>query len=110
MSIPCENRVVCHSNNQATLKNIKKWFENDHSDYLDIESNDNSIWFNIDHDHGFPATMMQRMTKEVGNDEALQISVLTHDQGHEYIAHHQFKDCRWMRLYENMTNPLTERL
>ncbi len=112
MSILCNNQIVCTTENPETLSLIENWVVENISDFCDIEVNDDHtrLHFNLDHDHGFPAVMMQRMTNELPADNSLSISVLTHDQGHEYIVHHQFKDCRWVCLYENSANPIVERL
>lgn len=68
------------------------------------------IHFNMDHDYGFPAGVMKQMTSQVPSDDTLYISVLTHDHSQEYIAHHEFKQCKWHCCYENAAHPLAERL
>lgn len=111
MSIPCNNRIVCRCENPEALESIKQWVEDNHSDFIDFDTNEeDALDFDMDHDYGFPAEMMQRMTAEVPADDSLHISVLTHDQGQEYIAHHEYKNNKWSRLYESNTHPLSERL
>lgn len=110
MSIPCNNRIVCRCENHKTLEKIKQRVESNYSDFIDIETNEEgALYFNLDHDYGFPARMMTQMTADI-NDDTLNISVLTYDQGHEYLAHHQYKNNKWGRLYESNPHPIVERL
>lgn len=112
MSIPCNNLFRCTSDNPQTLSAIEKWLSANIPDFCDVEMSDNHTYlnFNLDHDYGFPAASMKQMTSQLPADDSLTISVLTYDSGHEYIAHHEYKNCKWHRLYENTCHPIAERL
>ena len=109
MSIPCINRVICRCYSSETLRKIERWLENLTENFIDSELASDSISFNLDHDYGFPAQMMTQMTAQI-NDDKLNISVLTYDHSQEYIAHHEFKQCKWHCCYENAVHPLVESL
>lgn len=112
MSIPCNNLFRCTSDNPQTLSAIEKWLSVNISDFcdVDIEEDHTYLDFNLDHNYGFPANSMKRMTSQLPVDDSLIISVLTLDHGHEYIAHHLFERRSWKCRYENSKHPLVERV
>lgn len=111
MSIPCNNRIICRCENNATLEKIKNWVDKNHPNFIDFDTNEeDTLSFNLDHDYGFPAKIMQQMTCGVGPEDALQISVLTSDHSQEYIAHHHYEQNMWHLRYESCEHPLCERL
>lgn len=111
MSIPCVNKIICRCNNRTTLEKISEWLQKNSREFTDIEANDTeTISLSIDHDFGFPAQMMQQMTREVRDEPTLVISVVTHDQSQEYVAHHEYSRNEWHCRYENCRHPQCEKI